>query len=88
MNDLPQTFMEPILFKTACSRGAQARMSTEYLSHVQDADGVTTTCRDRLTGKDRHHPVEVPGRRGWGQTRWWPNMRACRSRARWASAGR
>ena len=52
MNDLPQTFMEPILFKTACSRGTQARMSTEYLSHVQDADGVTTTCRDRLTGKD------------------------------------
>jgi 2,4-dichlorophenol 6-monooxygenase len=52
MNDLPQTFMEPILFKTACSRGAQARMSTEYLSHVQDADGVTTTCRDRLSGRE------------------------------------
>jgi 2,4-dichlorophenol 6-monooxygenase len=52
MNDLPQTFMEPLLFKTACSRGTQARMSTEYLSHVQDADGVTTTCRDRLTNKD------------------------------------
>lgn len=52
MNDLPQTFMEPLLFKTACARGTQARMSTEYLSHVQDADGVTTTCRDRLTGKD------------------------------------
>ncbi|MFT4149446.1 MAG: FAD-dependent monooxygenase [Paracoccaceae bacterium] len=51
MNDLPQTFMEPLLFKTACSRGTQARMSTEYLSHVQDADGVTTTCRDRLTGQ-------------------------------------
>ncbi|KTQ97005.1 2,4-dichlorophenol 6-monooxygenase [Aureimonas ureilytica] len=51
MNDLPQTFMEPLLFKTACSRGAQARMSTEYLSHVQDGDGVTTTCRDRLTGQ-------------------------------------
>ena len=51
MNDLPQTFMEPLLFKTACSRGTQARMSTEYLSHVQDADGVTTTCLDRLTGK-------------------------------------
>ena len=32
MNDLPQTFMEPLLFKTACSRGTQARMSTEYLS--------------------------------------------------------
>lgn len=52
MNDLPQTMMEPLLFKTACSRGTQARMSTEYLRHEQDADGVTTTCRDRLTGKE------------------------------------
>ncbi|MEO1797913.1 MAG: FAD-dependent monooxygenase, partial [Pseudomonadota bacterium] len=52
MNDLPQTFMEPLLFKTACSRGTQARMSTEYVSHVQDDDGVTTTCRDRLTGSE------------------------------------
>ncbi|MGX5668053.1 FAD-dependent oxidoreductase [Rhizobium daejeonense] len=52
MNDLPQTFMEPLLFKTACARGTQARMSTEYVSHEQDAEGVTTTCRDRLTGKD------------------------------------
>ncbi|MDF1709074.1 MAG: FAD-dependent monooxygenase [Paracoccaceae bacterium] len=52
MNDLPQTFMEPLLFKTACSRGTQARMSTEYLHHVEDAEGVTTTCRDRLTGKE------------------------------------
>lgn len=52
MNDLPQTFMEPLLFKTACARGTQARMSTEYVSHVQDDEGVTTTCRDRLTGKD------------------------------------
>ncbi|EDQ35730.1 2-polyprenyl-6-methoxyphenol hydroxylase [Hoeflea phototrophica DFL-43] len=52
MNDLPQTYMEPLLFKTACSRGTQARMSTEYLSHTQDAEGVTTTCLDRLTGKE------------------------------------
>lgn len=51
MNDCPQTFMEPVLFKTACARGAQARMSTEYVSHVQDGEGVTTTCLDRLTGK-------------------------------------
>jgi 2,4-dichlorophenol 6-monooxygenase len=51
MNDCPQTFMEPILFKAACSRGTQSRMSTEYVSHVQDTDGVTTTCLDRLTGK-------------------------------------
>jgi len=52
MNDLPQTFMEPLLFKTACSRGTQARMSCEYVSHEQDGDGVTTTCLDRLTGKE------------------------------------
>ncbi|MEL6450686.1 MAG: FAD-dependent monooxygenase [Pseudomonadota bacterium] len=51
MNDLPQTFMEPLLFKTACARGTQARMSCEYQSHVADADGVTTTLLDRLTGK-------------------------------------
>ncbi|MEQ3673012.1 FAD-dependent monooxygenase [Pseudophaeobacter sp.] len=52
MNDLPQTFMEPILFKTACKRGSRARMSTEYKSHVQDAEGVTTTCLDRMTGQE------------------------------------
>lgn len=52
MNDLPQTFMEPLLFKTACARGTQARLSTEFLSFTQDDDGVTATCRDRLTGKD------------------------------------
>jgi 2,4-dichlorophenol 6-monooxygenase len=52
MNDLPQTFMEPLLFKTACSRGTQARMSCEYVSHVQDADGVTVTVKDRLTEKN------------------------------------
>lgn len=52
MNDLPQTYMEPLLFKTACQRGTQARMSMEYLSLEQDAEGVTATCRDRLTGKD------------------------------------
>lgn len=52
MNDLPQTFMEPILFTTACKRGAQGRMSTEYLRHEQDAEGVTTTLRDRLSGRE------------------------------------
>ncbi len=52
MNDLPQTYMEPLLFKTACARGTQARMSTEFRSFVQDEDGVTATCRDRMTGQD------------------------------------
>ena len=52
MNDLPQTFMEPLLFKTACSRGTEARMSTEYLSHTQTEGGVITRCRDRLSGEE------------------------------------
>jgi 2,4-dichlorophenol 6-monooxygenase len=52
MNDLPQTFMEPLLFKTACARGTEARMSTEYLSHTQTDDGVITRCRDRLSGEE------------------------------------
>ncbi len=52
MNDLPQTFMEPLLYKAACSRGSHARMSCEYVSHEQDAEGVTTTVLDRLTGKN------------------------------------
>ncbi|WP_299772971.1 FAD-dependent monooxygenase [uncultured Tateyamaria sp.] len=51
MNDLPQTFMEPLLFKTACARGTQARMSCEYQSHGADGEGVTTTLLDRLTNK-------------------------------------
>ena len=52
MNDLPQTYMEPLLFKTACRKGTQARMSTEYVRHVEDAEGVTTTCLDRMTGRE------------------------------------
>ncbi|MGB3247043.1 MAG: FAD-dependent monooxygenase [Sulfitobacter sp.] len=52
MNDLPQTYMEPLLFTTAAKRGSKTRMNTEYLSHVQDSDGVTATVRDRLTGQD------------------------------------
>ena len=52
MNDLPQNFMELILYSTACKRGARGRMSTRYLSHVQDADGVTTNLLDRLSGRE------------------------------------
>ncbi len=52
MNDLPQTFMEPLLYSTACKRGAQGRMSTEYVSHKQDANGVTTKLCDRLSGRE------------------------------------
>ena len=48
--DIPQTYLEPILVKNATARGTRTRFSTEYLSHTQDDDGVTTTVRDRLTG--------------------------------------
>jgi 2,4-dichlorophenol 6-monooxygenase len=48
--DIPQTYLEPILVRNATGRGTQTRFSTEYLSHVQDGEGVTTTVRDRLTG--------------------------------------
>ncbi|OZE25131.1 MULTISPECIES: FAD-dependent monooxygenase [unclassified Rhodococcus (in: high G+C Gram-positive bacteria)] len=48
--DIPQTYLEPILVKNATMRGTQAQFSTEYLSHVQDADGVSVSVVDRLTG--------------------------------------
>lgn len=50
MLDAPQTITEPVMMQAAQARGARVRFDTEYLSHVQDADGVTSTVRDRLTG--------------------------------------
>ncbi|MBB2893571.1 FAD-dependent oxidoreductase [Flexivirga oryzae] len=50
--DIPQTYLEPILVRNATVRGTQSRFSTEYLSHSQDDDGVTTRVRDRLTGQE------------------------------------
>lgn len=57
MLDLPQTFMEPMLIHHAASRGASLAMNTEYLSHAQDADGVTVTLRDRLS--QRTHAIRA-----------------------------
>jgi 2,4-dichlorophenol 6-monooxygenase len=48
--DLPQTYLEPIIVSNATKRGTETRFSSEYISHVQDADGVTTTVLDRVTG--------------------------------------
>ncbi|MFZ3562340.1 FAD-dependent oxidoreductase [Streptomyces sp. BH055] len=50
--DIPQTYLEPILVRNATERGAHTRFSTEYLSHTQDADGVTVRVLDRLTGHE------------------------------------
>jgi len=49
--DIPQTYLEPILVRNATQRGTQTRFSTEYLSHTQDAEGVTVTVLDRVTGE-------------------------------------
>jgi len=49
--DLPQNLLEPILFGAACERGTRPRFDFEYLSHVQDELGVTTSVRDRLSGE-------------------------------------
>ena len=50
--DLPQTLFEPILIGHAASRGSRIRFDTEYVSLVQDDDGVTVTVRDRLSGHE------------------------------------
>ena len=50
--DIPQTFLEPILVRNATARGTHSRFSTEYLSHVQDADGVDVRVLDRITGQE------------------------------------
>ncbi|BAI96951.1 2,4-dichlorophenol 6-monooxygenase [Sphingobium sp. TA15] len=50
MCDLPQNMMEPLLIAAAAKRGAKIRFDTEYLSSTQDAEGVTTTVKDHLTG--------------------------------------
>ena len=52
MLDIPQTVMEPILVRSAAASGAQVSFNTEYLSHKQDADGVTVTLRDRRNGHE------------------------------------
>jgi 2,4-dichlorophenol 6-monooxygenase len=52
MLDAPQTITEPVIMQGAQARGAKVRFDTEYLSHVQDDSGVTSTVRDRLTGAE------------------------------------
>lgn len=52
MLDVPQTVMEPILVRNAAARGTNVSFNTEYLSHVQDADGVTVRLRNRVNGHE------------------------------------
>jgi 2,4-dichlorophenol 6-monooxygenase len=49
--DLPQDKMEPLLVKNAAARGARFSFNTEYLSHTQDATGITVQLQDIPTGR-------------------------------------
>ena len=49
--DLPQNFLEPILLEAAGQRGTAIRFNTEFVDLVQDADGVSATVEDRLSGE-------------------------------------
>jgi 2,4-dichlorophenol 6-monooxygenase len=50
--DLPQNLLEPVLLEAAGTRGSKIRFNSEFLSAVQDDQGVTATIRDRLTGEN------------------------------------
>ncbi|MEW1957157.1 FAD-dependent monooxygenase [Kineococcus sp. NPDC059986] len=52
MCDMPQDLMEPVLLGRAQARGASVRFDTEFLSLVQDDDGVLVRLRDRLRGDE------------------------------------
>ena len=51
MCNVPQHLMEPVLLDVARERGARFLFNTELVSMTQDAGGVTSICRDRLTGE-------------------------------------
>lgn len=52
MCNAPQHRMEPVMLDVARERGAQFLFNMELISMTQDANGVTSMCRDRLTGED------------------------------------
>ncbi len=49
--DLPQHLYEPILVGEALRLGVDTRFRTMFIGLEQDADGVTTTLEDRVTGQ-------------------------------------
>ncbi len=48
--DIPQTRLEPLLVADAARSGSQIRFSSELMSFEQDANGVTASIKDRLSG--------------------------------------
>jgi 2,4-dichlorophenol 6-monooxygenase len=55
--DLTQDKYEPILVNRAAAQGAVFSFNTEYLSHVQDEEGVSVTLRDLTT--DREYQIRA-----------------------------
>ncbi|MEL7166011.1 MAG: FAD-dependent monooxygenase [Pseudomonadota bacterium] len=49
--DIPQTLLEPIIVGKAMETGTITRFKTEYISHMQDDDGVVATVRDRVANQ-------------------------------------
>lgn len=50
--DIPQPIVEPVIFKNALERGARAAFNTEYVSHIQDDEGVSVTLRDLIQNRE------------------------------------
>jgi 2,4-dichlorophenol 6-monooxygenase len=50
--DVPQPMMEPVLVKNAAERGARMSFNTQYLTHEQDAAGVTVTLKDLISNTE------------------------------------
>lgn len=50
--DLPQDRLEPILITAASLRGTTSLLNTEFKEFTQDADGVTSILRDRITANE------------------------------------
>lgn len=51
MCNAPQHLMEPVMLDVARERGAEFLFNTELISMSQDEGGVSSICRDRLTGE-------------------------------------
>jgi len=49
--DIPQDLLEPILLARAAKLGSKVRFNTEFISFVQDAEGVTSTVTDLISGE-------------------------------------
>ncbi len=71
MVDLPQTFLEPIVFGAACARGTRARLSTEYLSLAQ----TKTVSRRPYATASATKPIRSAPSIWWARTAATPRLR-------------